>query len=489
MNNENNNTTNNIPSGQVNNGVTNQGTTPVNNNPSFTVMLDKPVTPDAPKVPETPTPVNIPSTPVNNVGVTPNPVVTPVTPAPVNSIPEAPSVDAIPPVGPEPVSNTAPVNATPVEPAPINQNPTPVNTPTNNPVNQVSYTNPQTIGAMPGFDSSSVVGTTPPISLEGEKKPKKGGNKILFIILIIVLLAAIGGGVYFLLSSNILSGGNKTKIEVNDFEANLGEELPAEMEKYAKITGTNSTNCERDISAVNINKEGTYEFVITCGSMKRKGKITIVDNRPIEVTPVTVYKVVGEQAEAKDFAISDYDNITYEFADPNEVTSKLSTPGVHDIAIKASNSSGKTSDFTSKLVVTQYNIKARYNCVINTSEISNPTASKTVSYRFMISDAPNEINVYGGLTQEITKYIITSIDDYNSLKNKFNEEKTITIDGITANYGDVTFDDNEHSITLVSKIFDNSELYTTYGEDNIKDYLSIVKYFGAEGLGYTCTVQ
>ncbi len=479
MNNDNSNATNNLSNGMPNNGIPTPPQTPQNPNnsgssvnPGFTVMLDKPAQPKISEVPQTPTPIPNPTV-NNNVNNTAIPT---------------PTDNSIPPLGPDAGSS---VSIEPLEPTPANikEVPETLVTPTAKPVsNQPAYTNPQTIQPMPGFDSSSVVGTTPPISLESDKKPKKGGNKVLFIILILVLLALIGGGVYFLLSSNVLSGGNKAKIETLDFEANLGEELPSEMEKYAKITGTNATNCEKDISEVNINKEGIYEFVVTCGNTKRKGKITIIDNRPLEITPVTVYKIAGEKADAKDFAISDYDNITYEFVDPNEVTSKLSTPGVHDITIKASNSSGKTSDFTSKLVVTQYSIKARYNCIINTSDISNPTGSKTVSYRFSISDSETELNVYGGLTQEITKYIITSVDDYNNLRNNFNEEKSVTIDGITANYSDVTFDDNERSITIITKIFDNNELYTTYGEDNIKNYLAIVKYFGTEGLGYTCSV-
>ncbi len=473
MNNDTNGTNNVLGATNQSNNPTSVGTNPVNNNgvepyvstpntstnntansnPTFTVMLDKPVT-ETPKNP---------------------------TPSPSVSTPVPPSV-ATPTSGigtPSPSPNPS---GTGVSPQPATPEP--------------AYTNPQSIGSMPGFEDSSVVGTTPPISLEAdktiEKKPKKK-NSLLFIIIIIGALLLVGGGTYYVLNYTNLLNGNKTTLEALNFNLNVGEELPTEISKYAKITGTDASNCTRDVSKVDINKAGTYEFSITCGGVVRKGKITVIDERPLTIIALTAYKVAGSTLEPSEFGTSDYSDVTYEFVDQNDVTTKINTPGVHTIELKATNSSGKTVNFTGKLIVTQYEVKRYYICDISSNYIDSIKATKTVNYRFVISDSPQESNIYGGLTQEINKYKFDNVTDYNSYKSLINTDKKINIDNVEGTLANTTFDDTDNSISIITKDFDNTELYTKYGENNLKTYRSISAYFGGPatsgGLGYTCRVK
>ena len=110
-----------------------------------------------------------PSEPQNTV-MAGNQVVTPesqvVTPNPtpvVNPEPVNPN-GVVPPVGP---AGPAPQPSAPTEQTALNNG-------SGIPNPQVNYTNPQNINPapMPGFEGQGTVGTTPPISLEKEKKPK-----------------------------------------------------------------------------------------------------------------------------------------------------------------------------------------------------------------------------------------------------------------------------------------------------------------------------
>ena len=459
--------------GQVMNNGANQMPNP---NPGTVVMGPSPTqaSPTPSPEPVNPTPVNpINPTPVNPVPAEP----TPVNPTPVNVV----GPNSTPVMGPE-VPNNGPS-------APMPNYTNPQTIPDNNMANPNPVPN-NTLGDMPGFESGGVVGTTPPISLDPEKKPKKKNNFTLFIIIIVVLLIAIGAGVYFILNK---TGGKaeKTSIETRNLEISIGQELPEDIKVYASIKGTAAENCSKDISQVNINKAGEYEFEIKCGGTVQKGKVTVKDDREIEVTNVVVYKVAGDTIEAKEFATSTDTTLTYEFFDQNEVNTRINIPGTHNIRLKATSTNGKTLEFDSKLIVTQYPVKRYYNCAISSDEMIEPQGTKSVSYRFVISDGLENgetvSNIYGGLAQEIYKFVINDEAKYNELKTTYATDKQVTIDGILGNHLNLTFDDANKTITIINEL-DNSALETIHGADKFTTYSALSQYFSGQ-LGYSCQVE
>lgn len=374
-----------------------------------------------------------------------------------NTTPEPPKVEE------SPASEVLTPNPIPQEPKP-------------------AYTNPQTImpGPMPGFEDSSVVGQTPPISLNEEKQPKKKNNKIAFIIVIIGLILAVGGGVYYLLTNTDLL--NKTEVTINtkSFNVEIGESLPDAFDNYAVVTGTESGNCQKDVSQVNINAEGVYEFTISCGSVQKKGTITVLDNRPLNVDTKNIYIVKGETVEAKDFALTPDNSLTYEFT--SDISSLINTVGTHKISIKATNqTNNKTGDFEAKLIVLEYSIKGYLTCLItNTDSVSDTIKNQKIKYRFVISDASDsETNVYGGLTQELYEFEMTDQESFDNLLNEFNTNKTITIGGISGTISNVEFNASTKTITITNEL-DNNVLNNQYGADIMKTYSSIRNKFNTK---------
>lgn len=360
----------------------------------------------------------------------------------------------------------------------------PANTP--NP----TYTNPQTISPapMPGFESPSTVGTTPPISLESEKKPKKPTNKLAFIVIIIVLLLAVGLGTYYILNyTNILNKSAKANVETKNLKINLGEALPESNESYATVTGTSISNCSKDLSSVNVNVAGVYSFTITCGETKSVGTITVIDNTELEVSTKTVYKVVGDTTiTPSEFVTDPKSDLNYSFVSASEVTNMLSQIGTHEIKLTVNDNNGKTTEVTATLIVLEHAIKGELVCSSSNSQtVSGSSANMTVSESFIIVDDGN--NSFGKVATEIYKFVFSDETEYKTYLNSYNTDGAITINNIVANSNNVNFDDNNLSITIIN-ILDNSEVINRYGEANLQNYSSIKGHF-ENNLGYKCTYE
>lgn len=402
---------------------------------------------------------------------------------------------------------TPTLNPTPnVEPTPI-VNPTPVVSPTEAPQ---AYTNPQTINnpqstetntqttpnsvpnasdaptPMPIFESSSQIGTTPPISLEPDKKPKKKTNKLTFILLIVIVLAAIGFGTFYVLKyTNIMNKKPKVIISANPLEFSIGETLPEEIDVYANVTGTALSNCTKDLSKVNTSVAGVYEYTIKCGSSEKTGSITILDNAELVVAVKTVYKVKGETLEAKEFAKEDKTNITYEFVNQTDVDNALKgEAGTYTLKVKATDiNNNKSVEVDVKLVVMEYPIKGTLTCTSKSQNIPNLSGEMIVADRFAIVDdtKTNKNNIYGNVASEVYTFVFSDEAEYNTYVSTYNNEGTLIINDIT---GEVTFDNATKTITITREL-DNNALKTEYGEATFENYTSIKAYF-EETKGYTC---
>ncbi len=424
---------------------------------------------------------------VDNVNATPNLESNNVNIAPNNEMPQAEAIDTL-------TSNNDGIkeggqffNAP--------NNPSPNNAPVNN------FTNPETLGnsepnLMPGFENPNQIGLTPPTYLdpnptpspvnEPPKQKKKQSNKILFIVIIILVLAAVGGGTYYVLRYTKLLNFNKNTINItpNNLEVNLGDDLPADNE-FATVTGTNIDSCTIDKSNIDLTKEGTYNFTITCGNITKTGNVTIVDNSPIDVSLKDAYIVIGDTVDAKDFINDPNDDLTYEFTDENTVNDYLKEEGEYNVPIKVS-ASNKSKEVMGKLYVTRYKIKGYLICSTNPQNVSNSSATMTLSNKLsVVNNTTLGENAYGSLGFEIYTFTFTDESEYAGYLATYNSEGKVVINEVIGE--NVVFDDDKKTITITIKI-DNTKLYTEYGESIFNKYTDMKNHFESD-LGQTCIYQ
>lgn len=359
-----------------------------------------------------------------------------------------------------------------VEPQ-VQPSPTPV---------EPAYTNMQNINPMPGFENTSTIGTTPPVSLEAEKKPKNKNknNKTLFVVIIIIVLFGIGIGVYYVLKyTDLLNTSPQIVINTIDKEIDLGGNLSTSVADYATVSGTDITHCAVDVTNVDVKKVGDYSYEVTCGELRKKGKISVVDNKELEITLKKVSKVKGNTIEAKEFIENPVVGYTYEFVDKETVTGYLNgEAGTYKVAIKVTNGS-KTKEVEGELIISAYAIRGYYTCTSNSQVLSQESASMTVSEKFALLDDGN--NGFGNIATETYTFKYSDEMKYSDYLAKYNTDGKIVINNIT---GTATFDDTNMTITITNDRT-KEDLISEYGEENIKNYTSIKNYFQTT-LGYSC---
>lgn len=377
----------------------------------------------------------------------------------------------------------------------VPNNPNPTSEPVNN------FTNPETLGnsepnLMPGFENSNPTGLTPPTYLDSNPTPSpvnepsklknKQSNKILFIVVIILVLIAVGGGTYYILRYTKLLNFNKNTINVtpNNLEINLGDELPNNNE-FATVTGTSIDSCTIDKSNIDLTKEGTYNFTITCGNITKSGNVTIVDNSPITVSLKEAYAVVGDTVDVIDFINEVSDDLTYEFTDENTIIDYLKEEGEYNVPIKVS-ANNKSKEVMGKLYVTEYKIKGYLICSTNPQNVANSSATMTLSNKLsIVNNTSLGENAYGNLGFEVYTFTFTDESEYASYLATYNSEGKISINEI--NSDNAIFDDNKKTITITIKI-DNTKLYNEYGESIFNKYTDMKNHFESD-LGQTCIYQ
>lgn len=429
-----------------------------------------------------------------NTVMTGNTVVTPesqvVTPNPTPAAPVETAEAAVNPNGAipvEPANQVATPTPAPQPSAPTDANA--LNTGSGVPNPQVNYTNPQNINPapMPGFEGQGTVGTTPPISLEKEKKPKKPVNKTMFVIIILALLVVVGFGTYYVLNyTDLLQKKATIKIDTKNFEVNLGENLPEDINSYATITGTNTQNCERITNEVDVTKAGTYKFTIKCGDTTKTGTVTIVDNTELAVNPVTVYKATSDTTiEAVEFRGVGEDNLTYEFVNKDEVINNLKTIGTYTVALTVTDVNGKSTEVNGTLIVLEFPLKGELVCSSNSQTVTGTNASMIFTGRYGIANTTG--NPFGKVAKETYVFTYTDETEFNDAINKLTTDGNVTINNIEATMTNTIIDSNDKTLTVTNDVSEN-EINTKYGNNNFQSYSTIKSYFETT-LGYSCTYE
>lgn len=422
-------------------------------------------------------------------GNSPEPTVVPQpqpTPVPVPTE-EAPTPEPVPAAPSGDVYTAQPVEPTPVpavEPAPVatplpqtEAQPTVMATPAAQPVQpEPAYTAPQ---SMPGFETSSQIGTTPPVNLEEEKGPKKKSNKLAFIVLIIALLAGVGYGTYYVLTkTDLLQKKNNIVINTKNLEFEIGEAIPENIIDYADVTGTDITNCFINKDSIDINNVGTYTYKITCGDVSKDGTVVIKANIEKMITLKTVYKNIEETVTPVEFFDNPNNSFNYDFVDSTTVTANLTTAGTYEVKLKVT-SGEDFKEVTGKLVVLQYKNKGFVSCS-KTSTNNNIETKET--YKFAIAD--NTTYDFNSVATLESVFKFTNATDYLKYSDGYVTGTAITINDVT---GIPVFDEESKTITILEDI-DADSLKTKNGEDKYKTYQSIKAYY-ANTLNYSCIFE
>lgn len=349
-----------------------------------------------------------------------------------------------------------------------------------------AYTNPQTITPMPGFENSSVIGTTPPVSLENENQPKKKNknNKTLFVIIIIIVLFGIGFGTYYILKyTDILAKKPKVEITMKNVEVNIGDSLSTDINVYASVNGTDIKNCVlKNITDVDTSSEGNYSIMVSCGEVSKSGVVKVVDNRELSVVTKKVYKVKGETIDVKEFIVDENDEYTYEFVDKEKVEGYLNGEfGNHVVKIKVTNGA-KIKEVETELYVLEHGIRGYLLCKSKEQNLKDSSTKKQEEQRLSIANDEN--NSFGNVASVVYTFKFADETEYANYLAKYKTDGVITIDNIS---GNTKFDDENLTI-VINNDRNSEEVINEYGNNNMRNYGTMRAYF-EKTLGYSCTYK
>ena len=488
MNNENQNNLNDLNNP---NNMGAMGTNPVNNNPNLNGInpMDQVIVPNSNGTIDQLNANTMPNQNLNNgvVGGVNQPGINNVNP--VNPIPteplNQPMASNIPLQNDNP--EVTPVNNNAYTAAANNQMPNPGVNPVGQPnlnMNQNNQNinpgvnpmpNGMNLGVNPsvGFDNPNNIGTIPPVNNNPEankQKGKKKMNKTLFIVLIIVLLVAVGGAVYWYLN---LPKTPAITITTKDVTYELNDEMSTNVEDYATITGTNTSNCILDTGSVDTSKVGEYKYVVKCGTEAKEGKVLVGDTKVPVVSLLTVYKDLNSEVTPEEFIGICSANTTckYEFEDKEAATALTSEVGEKTVSIVVTDESNNEMKVEGKLVVLESKIRAYYECESKEQNLEDLNATMTLTHTLGILDtsAADGGLAFGGFGTQKIVYTFTDAEQFDNLYKDFKQNDKVKINNVE---GIAMFDKKDMTITMVSDI-DLSSLKTQYGEDKFVSYKTL----------------
>lgn len=306
------------------------------------------------------------------------------------------------------------------------------------------------------------IGSIPPMDPlnNKENKPTKK-KKGLFVFLVIILILLVGGFVYYYL--HISKGALSTAVTTRDLTLQLDDNLSTDINDYATFKGTDSNNCILDTKNVNINKVGTYEYTITCGTKTYSGKITLQDTKAPEVTLKSIVKKVNDVVAPEEFVseCNETSECTYSFNNVDAVNNAMMTSGSYDIEILVTDANNNSNVVKAKLIVIDTDIKVYLNCVSNDQAIDNFDGTLANINKIGISPESQYVGIYFK-TKEFTA---KTEEEYNRLKNEYKNDGKISI---TEDSIKPVFDDENLKIIYEETISGEAEFGTNYAE--IKTY-------------------
>lgn len=334
-------------------------------------------------------------------------------------------------------------------------------------------TDPTTIEVIESLDLTDEKKDDNKGSMPGEKKPKKPKDTLKLIVFTIVILALMGGvsyGIYFYLSL-----GNKKPVEdkfvILPKTFYTGEALPESISEYGNFSKLDISSCHLDVSNVDINTPGEYEYSITCDGAKYSSKILIMDKIRHKVTTNLVYKFLSDSYNINDF-ITTKTNYVFSFVNEDLLKTNLKKSG---------------GPYTVELLITDENAYESYASsimyVINEKPSIYFTCEKTqddikIVDRLLFDDDKNLIDI----TSRAYTFTYEDEKQYYELIETI-IDNTLTINDIT---GSVLRNDDKLQITLLNHI-DRDTLKEEMNKKVLGNYNDISKYY-EENTDYKCSL-
>lgn len=157
----------------------------------------------------------------------------------------------------------------------------------------------------------------------------KSGNKIVAAVIIFIILALIAFGYFFVYS--------KYKFTLKTIKHEIGTPLSSDVNDYLRKKIVDTSGYKLDISKVNIDEIGEYEYKVKYNKIYKKGKIKVIDTTPPKFS---IKEKVELEVEDDNFYMSDMLTSCIDVSMPCFVSlknasdeNKLNTPGDYKIDI------------------------------------------------------------------------------------------------------------------------------------------------------------
>lgn len=291
-----------------------------------------------------------------------------------------------------------------------------------------------------------------------EKKPKESkglAKKSGFIILIVALILLVGGGLFFYLR---LGTNNKkaSTFVLSDMEFPLGLELPSDVGSYGTFDGIDLSKCTLDVSNVDVNTAGDYNYSVTCVKNTKAALVTIVEtSRLRKTTKLLVRRMNSLKPTASDF-IEDSTDLQVEY---DSSTNFMNSLGLKVVPIKITNKD-KISEVVNGLIyIVDFGYSYDLTCSLD---------NKKISSFFNNSD----VLINKDLESNIITYNNADLLALDLAKAK-SEDGKITIQDIS---GYPVVDYTKLTIELVNEVSHNEEVAIVY--EVMRDFY--------QDNGYTC---
>lgn len=272
-------------------------------------------------------------------------------------------------------------------------------------------------------------------------------------LIVLVLMAGLGGFYYYVKNQE-----KPTEFQLKELHIELGEDLPTNVKDYVKRENIDEMEYTLDITEVNKDKVGEYNYYVTFMNVKRTGKIIIEDTQAPTVETEDLYKKLGSEIKPEDFIknCTDKSNCKYAFEDAN-ILSKLATPGEYEIFI---------------IVQDDYNNMTRKKVslvLFNELQILKCTRGENLTeyYNYYLTE---QFEIYFA----DNNYLRHNLYNYLQYNNKQNYEESKSKIKDTSKY---QFNDDDFTIVI------NQE-YSLIENYSLNDY---EKEFTSQG--YICTIE
>ena len=219
------------------------------------------------------------------------------------------------------------------------------------------------------------VSLPPPVDLnkKDEKIDKRTGKRIKVVtfrervanffltIVLFGIIGCVGYGVYYFMYLN-----NPANFSVKNITLQLGETLPNVPSYYVDLKDISDLDYTLDISGVEQQKIGSYQYSVSYGKTKKFGTINIVDTKYPEIIfndnlTFNVGETITKEMIVKE--CNDPSNCVFELE--NEIY--ISVPGKIDVSISAKDDLGNTNIYTTQIEL----IEVTYKLICTKSELDN----------------------------------------------------------------------------------------------------------------------